>query len=383
MHGIVVIELVGVAQGAFLLLAGWRTGRLSGWPGRLLTALLVVDCLLMGWLALHDSHRLADIPDLIGLGAGLPFLFGPLLYGYVKASVGPAFHWRRMYWLHLIPFALLMLGHIPFHLQPFGQKQTFVVTHYSQPHLDWWGQVPLLHFLLYLIPTFRLIRQHDTQLKAYYSAIEARQLVWLRQLTIGFIIGYGLFAAILYGRGLHPAGYALAFCLTALTYLISYRQLYQPARFATEPGNAPVADAGPERVDTASNLPVRPKYEKSSLTAGQGRLYADQLQNLMQHRLWYLDGTLTLRQVADELALSPHTLSQVLNQTLGVSFYDYINDYRVEAVKRALADHRNDHLTILALALDAGFESKAAFNKAFKKHTGLTPSDYRKQLRTQ
>lgn len=382
MRRIVFVELLGVAQGLLLLLAGWRGANLSNWGGRLLAGLLGAACLLMGWMALHDSRLLADVPDLISLGPALPFLFGPLLYGYLKASVTPAFRWRRPYWLHLLPVGLVVLGHIPFYLQPFAQKRAFILNHYNQPHLDWWGQLPLLHFLLYLVPVFRLIRQHDTRLKEYYSAIEAGRLTWLRQLVIGFIICYGLFAGILYIRGLHPAGYALAFSLTGLTYLIGYRQLRQPTLFAPEQRVVPVAVAKPKPIQTSPASPARPKYGKSALTDEQGKLYAHKLQALMVRRLHYRDGALTLRQVADELAVSPHTLSQVLNQTLGVSFYDFVNGYRVEAVKQALADHRNDHLTILALALDAGFESKAAFNNAFKKHTGLTPSAYRKQLRT-
>ena len=95
----------------------------------------------------------------------------------------------------------------------------------------------------------------------------------------------------------------------------------------------------------------------------------------------YREGQLSLKQVADELRISPHALSQVLNQTLGVTFYDYINGYRVEAVKSTLVDSRKRHLTILTLAYEAGFESKATFNNAFKKHTGLTPSQFRNQQR--
>ena len=65
-------------------------------------------------MALHDSHWLVAGPDLTGLGLALPFLFGPLRHSYVKAFVGLGFCWRRAYWLHLVPFGLVLLGHIPF-----------------------------------------------------------------------------------------------------------------------------------------------------------------------------------------------------------------------------------------------------------------------------
>ena len=72
-------------------------------------------------------------------------------------------------------------------------------------------------------------------------------------------------------------------------------------------------------------------------------------------------------------------LSQLLNENLNQKFYDFVNGYRVEEAKRALFDPANDHLTILAVALEAGFSSKSAFNAAFKKFAGTTPSDFRKQ----
>jgi AraC-like DNA-binding protein len=76
--------------------------------------------------------------------------------------------------------------------------------------------------------------------------------------------------------------------------------------------------------------------------------------------------------------LSTHHLSQLLNQQLHITFYDYINQYRLEEVKQALWDPQEDHLTILALAFEAWFKSKSVFNEAFKKYTGITPSAYKK-----
>lgn len=81
-------------------------------------------------MVLHDSRLLADVPDLIGSGPALPFLFGPLLCGYLKASVNWVFHWHRAYWPHLMPFARVLLGHIPFNLQPFprSERLSLVIT---------------------------------------------------------------------------------------------------------------------------------------------------------------------------------------------------------------------------------------------------------------
>ena len=85
---------------------------------------------------------------------------------------------------------------------------------------------------------------------------------------------------------------------------------------------------------------------------------------------------LTLAQLADLTGLSSHQVSQVLNDHRGLSFNDYLNHFRVEAVCKLLRESSGDN--ILDLALTCGFSSKSSFNVIFKKHTQLTPSEYRK-----
>ncbi|MBO0938627.1 helix-turn-helix transcriptional regulator [Fibrella sp. HMF5335] len=374
------IEALGGFQGLFLLLVWLRSPNQRSWAGRFLALLVAAACTLLFWMALHDARWLAYVPDLIGLGPAIPFLFGPLLFGYLKAVVGPTFRWRRVYWLHSLPYWLVLPGHIPFYAKPFAEKQAFVSDHYTHPHLDWWGQLPVVHFVAYLPAVFSLINQHDTALKTYYSVTETLRLAWLRQLIIALGLCYGLFYLTYAVQGLHPAGNLLTFAITGLVYLIGYRQLRNPGLFNLREPTETLTDV-PE-VPGLLPKPPGKKYGKSELPADKSQAYAGQLETLMRQQQPYRNGQLTLPQLASKLSIAPHALSQVLNQTLNVTFYDYINGYRVDAVKQLLADARNQHLTLLALALDAGFESKAAFNNAFKKHTGLTPSQYRTQLRT-
>jgi AraC-like DNA-binding protein len=120
-------------------------------------------------------------------------------------------------------------------------------------------------------------------------------------------------------------------------------------------------------------------YEKSGLTEAQAAEYEKKLLRLMDEKKPYRNCYLTLQDLADELSISTHNLSQVINKRLGKNFYDFVNGYRVEDVKRRLLDPRFQHLKILALGLEAGFNTKSTFNAFFKKHTGLTPSDYREK----
>ena len=97
----------------------------------------------------------------------------------------------------------------------------------------------------------------------------------------------------------------------------------------------------------------------------------------------YLRGDLTLGDLSNELSISAHNLSEVINTRLGKNFYDFVNGYRVQEVQRKLTNPAHKHFTIMALAYDAGFNSKSAFNSFFKKATGMTPSEYRRKRRSE
>jgi AraC-like DNA-binding protein len=126
-------------------------------------------------------------------------------------------------------------------------------------------------------------------------------------------------------------------------------------------------------------LPPQPqkKYEKSALTPERSDAFLKRLLDLMEAEKPYTDGGLTLPRLAARLSVSTHHLSQVINERLGQSFNDFPNSYRVEEAKRRLADPSAEHFSLLAIAEEVGFNSKSSFNAAFKKPTGMTPSEFR------
>ena len=125
------------------------------------------------------------------------------------------------------------------------------------------------------------------------------------------------------------------------------------------------------------------KYAKSGLSPETASAYVEALSRLMDNNKCYRDSELTLPQLANKLNISAHNLSEVLNTQLQQNFFDFINRYRVDEVKVKLADAAYAHVKILAVAFDAGFNSKTAFNTIFKNMTGYTPSEYRNQVLAQ
>jgi len=121
------------------------------------------------------------------------------------------------------------------------------------------------------------------------------------------------------------------------------------------------------------------RYANSSLDRGEAEALCARFMRVVTDERRYLDRTLRLPALAEELGARPHHLSQAINQVLGRSFLDVVNEYRVEEAKRLLTSEETRTFTILAVAMDAGFNSKSAFNLVFKSRTGMTPSEFQRR----
>jgi AraC-like DNA-binding protein len=108
--------------------------------------------------------------------------------------------------------------------------------------------------------------------------------------------------------------------------------------------------------------------------------YVSKIRSFMSNEKPYLDANLSLPGLAEKLNIPSHHLSRVINEQFNVNFFDFVNQYRVDEVKSRMDNPEFENLTILGIAFDCGFNTKSAFNRVFKKLTGFTPSEYKKQL---
>ena len=93
----------------------------------------------------------------------------------------------------------------------------------------------------------------------------------------------------------------------------------------------------------------------------------------------WLEPELSLEQLASRLSLRPKLLSQLINESLRQNFFEFVNRYRIEEAKRLLTNPVDKKITVLEVLYEVGFNSKSSFNTIFKKHTGLTPSEFKKK----
>ncbi len=219
--------------------------------------------------------------------------------------------------------------------------------------------------LIYTGLTLRVLRAHAQKFQNGALSLERISWQWLRQLTFGFggfvllLLTYiiALRLGFPYSRGLDAL---VLVCLAGLIYALGFMTLRRPEIFSG-----------------ALTLKAAPKYEKSALTSARAETYLAKLRQIMAAEKLYAQSELKLADLAEKLDLSPHHLSQIINEKLGQNFFDFINHYRITAAQQWLEDPAKQNYTILSIALEVGFNNKASFNSAFKKHTGMTPSQFR------
>ena len=148
-----------------------------------------------------------------------------------------------------------------------------------------------------------------------------------------------------------------------------------------ETGETEETAASEDIFDPATDeVEEKQKYEGYQLDDEIAAAYAKEVKDLMEKEKLYKNPDLTLPMLAKKLKLSANTLSQVLNGYCGQTFYNFVNSYRLEEVVSMMRDPKFDDKSVLELLLEAGFKSKSTFNPIFKKWTGKTPSEYRKEI---
>ena len=399
MNALPFVFLLAAAQGfsLALLLAGLKRGNRTA--NRFLISLLFVFSIGLVSAFLSVTYAYRRYPVLIGIEWPLAFLYGPLVYFYVKSLTGQAgqIHRGKLF-AHAIPAILLYLYLIPVLLMDPATKGE--AWFFQNSHLKNYSPVvdPILYVIIvqiggYLALSLRILKVHAKNIRENYSSLEHVSLAWLRKLIILVICLLYLFtfyAVLSQYLGLYREAEFLLHLMTALLiYGMGYKGIRQPEIFtasATVQGSDGI-DASSRLTDSRAGISQAPppeeengqgvKYRKSSLTHEQSGAILAQLLHVMEHERPYRESSLTLTMLSNMLDASPHHISQVINEKLGKSFFDFVNEYRVQETKNALVSPESNRFSVLGIALDAGFNSKSAFYTAFKKHTGMTPTQFK------
>lgn len=329
---------------------------------------------IIGFMDWYDTFRNTKVNYyLIPLGLAT----GPLLYFYVKSVTSSAFRFRREHIYHFVPVVIYIVYRIVILIydsaQPgFAETQNGVLMEdvHNQYVGAFYSALQNVQHLLYLAFTVQLFLQYKAKIKQFYSNTYKLELSWLRNFLAIYILlfVYSLFETMtdLVVMNLHWTQrwwyHLIAAC--AIIY-IGIKGYFTDTGVLTDlefdrVRPTPISlGGGHVEVNTAQYLEQKVKVS-----------------HYMESKSAYLDPDLSLKSLASGLNYTPGQLSEVINSGFGVNFNDFVNRYRIEAIKSKIDDKMHLHLSLVAIAMDCGFNSMATFNRVFKKLTGMSPTQY-------
>jgi AraC-like DNA-binding protein len=384
-------------QGAVLAPVLWarRANRLAN---RILAVLVAAVALMLISGDVGARFGFSGHPHLLGLGAPLPFLFSPLLYLYIVALTRPITRFDPRWLAHALPF----LGALLFFAQAFyfhTAEEKLALAKISESgappiSLRIFHAIEILQAVVYLSLGWRELTRYGRKMHGYFSDLTRIDLRWLETLVLAHVAVWSIVVSSIILRAVTGASVGLGIVeelgSACVVFLTGYVSLWQPelvekatdAKIAEEPPSAPpTPPSAPRSAPSAPEPEPPPKYRRNRLDDAEARDLATKLETLMREKQLYREPALTLPRLADELGITPHTLSQILNVRIGKTFFAFVNAHRAEALEEALADPSKADRGVLDLGLEVGFTSKSTLNSAFKKHAGMTPTEFRARKR--
>ncbi len=350
---------------------GKRTGNILLGSFFLAIALNLADSFLV-LKKVYTGH-----PALGLWGSNLLLLCGPFLFFYTQSVIYKDFHLGGKKWQHFLPFIVLFLATEISYLAVGYQKQTAILTRILQHKIPlslYIGSLIIyIHFLTYLLVALQLVKRYSVAASAQYADTKKVTMQWLKTIILFFLLLMPLILAGSYlsyqsltGAYFFVVGLTV-FLLLAFIIFVLFKALHNPEMFA-------VLDEQ-EVQDAVQNV----KYAASTLPLNEKNRILEKLQQYIISEKPYLEPELTLNMLAAQLSLKPKILSQVINELLQQNFFEFVNFYRIEEAKKLLTNPKDKKITVLEVMYEVGFNSKSSFNTLFKKSTGLTPSDFKKQ----
>ncbi|WP_074406133.1 MULTISPECIES: helix-turn-helix domain-containing protein [Aquimarina] len=336
------------------------------------------DFILLGWILFIAIHLYffyinftGDIyktPHLLGIHFPLPLFHGIFLYYYVLSVTHQFSKQKKLLLVHLIPIIVAYIYLSSFFMLS-GQEKIAVFENKGKGYEMFLSVGLVLIYIsgiVYMIFSSILLKKYKKNIHSQFSDIEEIDLSWLQFL----IYGLGLIWGILI---ISNKDEYIFIGLSVFVILIGFFGIQQKNIFKKE--------YTVYKQQQKTNESKKKKYEKSGLTDDLANSSYILLMQLMKKEKCYKENDLSLNSLATKLEIHPNYLSEIINRKEEKSFYDFINDFRIEEFKTLLKNSKNQNYTLLSLAYECGFNSKSSFNRCFKKSTGKTPTQYLKSHR--
>jgi len=297
------------------------------------------------------------------IGSPFALLYAPAFYLFLQ-KITRSTRLRNFIILHFAPFLILLVYVlVSYTFYPAATKKVILEEGGIFPPALYKSLMYLLHLqiLLYIITSIRMVRilrnnlrtsGRETNLKWMQSMIWALLCLW--------IMDFLRYLSFSFSENIRSL---IEVCLFACFILFCGFFIYKAVKFP---------DLNPEPENNEES-------KKYSLSGVSRESYLRKLLRHMENEKPYLDPEITMITLSERCGIPVRSLSEVINMSYGYNFYDFINLYRIQESERLFRD-QEDNKTILEILYEVGFNSKSSFNKAFKKYTGKTPTEYRRSL---
>jgi AraC-like DNA-binding protein len=356
---LVILLAIGAIQGIIYGGILWRTQTIHRTANRFLATILF-----------FFSYRLiAEILFFFGFGRydiwyhillEYNWIYGALIYFFVLSYLKPDFKFRRGQWIHFLPVIIEVIWSF------FIKSQNFYWdgTRESLSWLGYWGYVVWMHYPTMYIIAGALIIYYSYRAQRVLvtpSKIEGYKLItenthWIKRVIIALRIFSIFFTTVVlvdylfFDFAFNFFGYPIVAIMAIITYWLGLE--------------------GFARRNTIAFKKVEVLSEKDRL---QLQDIADKISEVMTEQKMFKNQDLSVAGLSEAIGVKSYLVTRALTTIFGVKFNDYINELRFTELKSLIENPKNDKYTLLSLAFEAGFNSKASFNRTVKKITGKSP----------
>lgn len=341
-------------------------------------------------------------PHLFRIGSPLQYLIGPSSYFFVLLTLKPNTKLKFIHLLHLLPFVLHTLELIPFYISDEAEKRAFLYDIHKNALALWnapdglflsYRQHIMIKFSImavYIVLQWKLIYSYKRKWHSALKQTNSILLEWIRFDTfIKTLLNiFILISVFLVHRNLIftflPSVFVIADLVLGLMYTLLYPSILtgiQPAVIdfgKPEPNHTYSADTADQKEEGYDDLQDLPVYKSD---AGQKEKVFLELETYMQTEQPFLDENLSRLILAKKMHMPARKLSEMIKRETGLSFSDYVNAYRINYIEaKLLADNRWKEYTIEAMAIQAGFNTRAAYNNSLKRLKDETPTELLKRF---
>lgn len=373
LNWIVMVILFGFIQAFITIYLLFKNGAYS--QNKFIIWFIAILMLFQIESFLLKSELINKVPHLLNFSKSFIFILGPLLLFYTKSKFGETLRKKDLF--HFSPFVFYFLYNFNFYIQPKAYKLNIITKLYFNNNdllpvekiylVDPWNiqgwivvELITLHILLYSVACLYVLYKIKKEKSSIKSTIETWLLYLISLFAIGGFVLFFSEGGIINDKVFLKtpfSKYSPDIFSTLMIYLIMLYLIIMPK--------------------TIKNKGI--KYEKSSLSKEFKKEKLKRIEQIFNQNKVYKSQSFSMKTLSEKSGLTSHHISQILNEEMGCTFFELLNKYRIQDAKKILKQNSGFN-KIEQLAFDLGYKSKSTFYKAFKKETGKTPLQYRKDL---